>query len=85
MIRLMCDGLSDKEIALAAGMSRGNVKYFNSNMFKRHGVNSRAQMICKIYKERIAELCPPAPAKVTHAKDTQGQVQAELPSGAQFL
>jgi len=50
ILRLICDGFSNKEIALKLNVSVSTVKKHNSEMFKKLNVTTRMQAILEVAK-----------------------------------
>jgi DNA-binding CsgD family transcriptional regulator len=45
VLRIVASGKADKEIATALGISVRTVRYHVSNIFRKHNVSTRAQLI----------------------------------------
>lgn len=58
VLRFVCEGLANKEIASRLGISENSVKSFLQQLFNKAGVRTRAQLVCvaiERYWDQVAE------------------------------
>lgn len=63
VVVLVCQGLSNSEVALKLGITENGVKWHLTNVYKRNKVTSRAQLILKMLTPTKLEKAPTLPAK----------------------
>lgn len=52
----LLEGMPDSEICKELGLAIGTIKVHLQLLYREFGVNSRLQLVCKVYKEKLAEL-----------------------------
>ncbi len=68
--KILCEGLSNKEIAVALGFSEKTIKNNLSHIFMKTGCQSRCALVSYAYRTGLMKLPLSEPERPAHSDDT---------------